>query len=91
MPLTPEGARKEKILDESANQCVETMCEIFGKVTCEVMFLAVARWFGMVLFNLCPTPADRREASKRFADQIEDVITKYERGGKDENLQNKGN
>ncbi len=80
MPLTPEGAIKEKILDASAKQCVETMCEIFGTVTCEVMFLAVARWFGMVIFNLVPTPAERREHAKRFADQIEDVLVKYEKG-----------
>ncbi len=80
MALTPEAARAEKILDAKAVQCVETMCEIFGKVTCEVMFLAIARWFGMVIFNLSPTPADRREATKKFADQIEAVIVKYERG-----------
>lgn len=82
MALTPEAARAAKILDAKATQCVETMCEIFGTVTCEVMFLAVARWFGMVIFNLSPTPVARREAAKQFADQIEAVITNYEKGNK---------
>ncbi len=81
MALTPEAARAAKILDARSTQCIETLCEVFGTVTCEVMFTAVARWFGMVICNLCPTPMDRREASKKFADQIEAEITKYEREG----------
>lgn len=79
MALTPEAGRAAKILDARAAQCIETLCEVFGTVTCEVMFTAVARWFGMVIFNLCPTPADRREASKKFTDMIEAEIVKHER------------
>ena len=82
MALTPEAGRAAKILDARAAQCIETLCEVFGTVTCEVMFTAVARWFGMVIFNLCPTPANRREAAKKFTDQIEAEIVKHERGVK---------
>ncbi len=79
MALTPEAARAEKILEARTAQVIETLCEIFGQVSIAVMFLAIARWFGMVIFNCCPTPADRREASAKFASQIEDVIVKYEK------------
>lgn len=82
MALTPEAGRAAKILDARAAQCIETLCEVFGTVTCEVMFTAVARWFGMVICNLCPTPKDRREAAKNFTDQIEAAITKHEKGMK---------
>lgn len=82
MALTPEAGRAAKILDARVAQCIETLCEVFGTVTCEVMFTAVARWFGMVIFNLYPTPEERRETAKKFADQIEAVVTKHERGVK---------
>lgn len=80
MPLTPEAARAEKILEARIAQVIETLCEIFGPVSIEVMFLAIARWFGMVIFNCCPTPDARREARNKFASQIEDAITKFEKG-----------
>lgn len=80
MALTPEAARAEKVLDARTQQVIETLCEIFGSVSIEVMFLSIARWFGMVIFNCCPTPADRRETMKKFYEQIEDVVAKYEKG-----------
>ena len=80
MALTPEAARAEKVLEARTAQVLETFCEIFGPVSIEVMFLAIARWFGMVIFNTCPTPADRRNVATKFAAQIEDVLVKYEKG-----------
>ncbi len=82
MALTPEAGRAAKIFDARAAQCIETLIEVFGTVTCEVMFTAVARWSGSVIFNLSPTPADRRKASKKFTDMIEVEITRHERGEK---------
>ncbi len=78
--MTPEAARAEKVLEARIAQVIETLCEIFGPVSIEVMFLSIARWFGMVIFNCCPTPVDRREATARFAAQIEEVLVKYEKG-----------
>ncbi len=78
--MTPEAAQAAKVLEARIEQVVETLCEIFGPVSIEVMFLSIARWFGMVIFNCCPTPSDRRDASARFAAQIEEVLVKYEKG-----------
>ena len=80
MPLTPEAARAEAILEARITQVLETLWEIFGQVSIAVMFGAIARWFGMVMFNTCPTPADRRQAAQNFAEQIEATITKLEKG-----------
>lgn len=80
MPLTPKAARAEKVLEARTAQVIETLCEVFGQVTIEVMFLAISRWFGMVIFNCCPTPADRRKEAEKFAAQIEAVFVKYETG-----------
>jgi len=80
MALTPEAAWAEKVLEARVAQVLETLFEIFGQVSIEVMFLSIARWFGTVIFNCCATPADRREAATKFATQIEDVIIKHEKG-----------
>ncbi len=80
MALTPEAARVDKIREARIAQVIETLCEIFGPVSIDVMFASIARWFGMVIFNCCPTPADRREVSAKFASQIEDVLVKHEKG-----------
>ena len=80
MAMKPEDARAEAILEARINQVLETLWEIFGQVSIAVMFGAIARWFGMVMFNTCPTPADRRQAVKNFAEQIEATITKLEKG-----------
>ena len=80
MPLTPEAARTEKILEARTTQVIETLCDVFGNVSIEVMFLAISRWFGQVIFNCCQSPVDRREVLKKFTDQIEAVITKQEKG-----------
>ncbi len=80
MALTPDAARAEKVLDARTAQVIETLCEIFGNISIEVMFLSIARWFGMVIFNCCPTPADRREVIEKFSKQIEDAVIKYEKG-----------
>lgn len=82
MPLTPEAARAEKVREARTTQVIETLCEVFGNVSIEVMFLAISRWFGQVIFNGCQTPVDRREVLKRFVDQIEDIITKQEKDTK---------
>lgn len=75
-----EEVRRQAILEARVKQIIETFCETYGQITIEVMFLAVARWFGMVIFNCCGDPSSRREAVKKFTGQIEDVITKYEKG-----------
>ena len=80
MPLTPEAARAEKVLEARTAQVIETLCEVFGNISIEVMFLSIARWFGMVIFNCCPNPVDRREVLKKFTDQIDDILTKHEKG-----------
>ncbi len=80
MALTPEAARADKIREARIAQVIETLCEIFGPVSIDVMFTAIARWFGMVIFNCCPTPSDRREAAETFAARIEEVITNNEKG-----------
>ena len=80
MALTPEAARTDKILEARTTQVIETLCEVFNTVTIEVMFLAIARWFGMVIFNCCQTPVDRREVLRKFTNQIEEILTKHEKG-----------
>ena len=78
--LTPEAARLEKIREARVTQVIETLCEVFGTVTIDVMFESIARWFGMVIFNACQTPVDRREVLEKFFKKIEDRITKHEKG-----------
>lgn len=81
MPLNDKNeARRKAILEARSKQVLETFCETYGQITIEVMFLAVARWFGMVIFNCCGDSAGRRDAAKKFADKIEEVITNYEKG-----------
>ncbi len=77
--LTPEAARMEKIREARIVQVVETLCDVFGTVTIDVMFRAIARWFGMVIYNSCQAPADRREVLKEFMDRIEERLAKHEK------------
>lgn len=77
--LTPEAARLEKVRAARVTQVVETLCEVFGTVTIDVMFGAISRWFGMVIFNSCQRPADRRDVLETFVKQIEANLTKHEK------------
>ncbi len=78
--LTPEAARLEKIREARVKQVIETLCEVFGTVTIDVMFRSIARWFGMVIFNSCQTPVDRREVLENFVKKIEENLTNHEKG-----------
>lgn len=80
MALTPEAAHLEKVRDARVAQVQETLCDVFGQVSIDVMFRAVGRWFGIVIFNSCQTPTDRRDVLQHFVDQIEGQIAGYEKG-----------
>jgi len=80
MAITLEQERKDKIFGEKVKLVMATLAEVFGPIEMSVVFQAIANWIGMLIFNTIGNPLARRECARRFQDQLEQVITEYERG-----------
>lgn len=75
-----DAMRAEEILEARTKQILESLYETYGNIPAEVLFLAIARWFGTFIFNCTSNAGSRREIVKKFAAQIDEVISLHEKG-----------